>query len=165
MDSDRPKMITIWSDTFRTGDKIPSKYTCEGKDLSPHLSWAGEPKGTKSFAIFMQDYDAPRGIFTHWIIYNIPPNIRSLPEGISKIPTIESWPFKVNFGSQGINDFGTIGYGGPCPPPGKPHRYFFKIYALDKNLALPAGEAEIEIERNMRTHILATGELIGIYGR
>lgn len=156
--------ITIWSEAFRTGEMIPKKYTCDGKDISPPLSWTGTPSGTQSIALIMDDPDAPGGTFVHWVAFNIPPHIRMLPEGIPKTSALTPWPFG-DSSYQGINDFGNIGYGGPCPPPGKSHRYFFKVYMLDTKLSLPPGSSKADIERAMNNHILAKGELIGIYGR
>ena len=156
--------ITIWSDSFNAGDRIPKKYTCDGADMSPPLSWIGIPGGTRSIAIIMEDPDAPMGIFTHWVIYNIPNNIRRLPEGLPKVPTL----LPVLFGGgadQGINSFGYTGYGGPCPPPGKPHRYIFQIYALNMMLQLGGGEHKKVVEEAISGHIISMGELIGIYGR
>jgi Raf kinase inhibitor-like YbhB/YbcL family protein len=151
--------IKIWSEKFRTGDNIPVEHTCDGADISPQLSWTDIPPDTKSIVLIMDDPDAPTGTFVHWVIFNIPAYTRSLPEGIPGYEVL------LNSIIQGTNDFGLIGYGGPCPPPGKPHRYHFKIYALDIRLDLPPGVRKTDIENAMQGHILDKGELIGIYGR
>ncbi len=143
---------------FADGERIPVKYTCDGEDSSPPLSWEGQPEGVVSYVLIVEDPDAPMGTFTHWVIYNIPGELTSLPEGVPKKKETE-------FGLQGVNDFRRIGYGGPCPPPGKPHRYFFKLYALDSTLDLPPGARKGEVLRAMEGHVLAQTQLMGIYGR
>lgn len=155
--------MTISSNAFQYGQRIPRAYTCDGKDISPQISW-NIVRNARSYVLIMEDPDAPGGTFVHWIIYNIPPYVHILPEGVPKSSTLEPWPFG-DGALQGITDFGTIGYGGPCPPPGKPHRYFFKIYALDIKLGLPPGISKKDIEKAMTNYIIATGELIGIYIR
>ena len=143
---------------FPESGLIPKKYTCDGTDVSPALSWNTPPEGTQSFALIADDPDAPVGTWTHWVIWNIPAKTMALPESMAK--TEEA------FGAlQGKNDFKRIGYGGPCPPPGKPHRYFFKLYALDTRLELKAGASKAELERAMKGHILAQAELVGKYAR
>src|SRR3989304_2756237 len=117
--------IQLTSSAFTDGSPIPARHTCDGPDVSPMLKWSGAPAGTKSFALICDDPDAPAGTWVHWVIYGIPPDTTDLPEGV---PPDETLP---DGSRQGKNDFGRIGYGGPCPPPGKPHRYYFKIYALD----------------------------------
>ena len=150
--------MQLTSTAFGEGETIPEKYT--GKDgPSPPLSWSGAPKDTKSFAVVCEDPDAPRGTFTHWLLFNLPADAHELPEGT---PTDE----KLSSGAlQGKNDFGKTGYGGPAPPPGKPHRYFFKVYAVDAMLDVPAGAGPKQIESAMNKHILAHGQLMGTYGR
>ncbi len=153
-----PMKIKLHSNSFSENGYIPSKFTCDGKDISPQLSWSNIPEGTKSIAIICDDPDAPMGTWVHWVIYNIPPDKRSLQENFPKVSEIEDGTH------QGINDFRKIGYNGPCPPPGKAHRYFFKIYALDikineNNLTMVKLLAKIE------GHILGYGELIGLYKR
>lgn len=151
--------ISILTEAFKPGENIPEEYTCSGKNVSPVLSWKEVPEGTKSIALIMDDPDAPMGTFVHWVIYNIPSDTRTLPRGVKKSKTLED-------GSrQGKNDFGNIGYGGPCPPPGKPHRYFFKIYALDTELTLDPGASKKGVEKALDGHILAKGELMGKYKR
>ena len=143
---------------FSNGGRIPVKYTCDGEDISPPLSWEGQPEGVVSYVLIVEDPDAPIGTFTHWVIYNIPGKLSSLPEGVPKQKETE-------FGLQGINDFRGVGYGGPCPPPGKPHRYFFKLYALDSTLDLPPGARKGDVIKAMEGHVLAQAQLMGLYGR
>ena len=153
--------ISISTDAFQSGGTIPSRYTCDGEDVSPALTWSGVPEGTKSIALIMDDPDAPGRTFVHWVLYNIPANTRKLPEAVPKAQTL-------NDGSRhGRNDFmkDRIGYRGPCPPPGKPHRYYFRIYALDTELDLPPGASRAEVEKAMKGHVLGSGELMGKYGR
>jgi len=148
----------IRSTAFSDGNEIPKKYTCDGADVSPSLSWKDAPAGTQSFALIADDPDAPAGTWTHWVIWNIPATAASLPEGMQKVE--ESGGIR-----QGRNDFKRMGYGGPCPPPGKPHRYFFKLYALDAKLEMAPGAGKKELERAMKGHVLAQTELKGKYGR
>lgn len=155
----RSMAFTISSPSFQPGGEIPKKFTCEGADVSPELHWTSPPAGSVSFALIADDPDAPVGNWTHWIFFDIPPSATGLPEGVSKMDEVPSG------GRQGRNDFRRIGYGGPCPPPGKPHRYFFKLYALDKMLNLKPGANKQEIERAMQGHILGTAQLMGTYRR
>ena len=153
--------LKVSSAAFGPGQRIPVRYTCDGEDVSPPLRWQGAPTGTRSFALVVDDPDAPVGTFIHWVLYNIPPDRSDLPEGVPRqleVPGI---------GLQGTNDFrdNRIGYRGPCPPPGKPHRYFFKLYALNTTLDIIKGASAATVERAMRGHILAQGQLMGTYGR
>ncbi len=149
--------ISISAEAFKDGETIPAKYTCDGKDVSPALSWKGIPAGAKSIALIMDDPDAPGGTFVHWVLFNIPAGTQKLPEGVTRNETLGD-------GSrQGMTDFGRIGYGGPCPP--KSHRYYFRIYALDAMLSLQPGATKKQLENAMKGHILAQGELMGRYGR
>jgi len=150
--------IDVTSSAFVHGGKIPSKYTCDGVDISPPLKWDSAPEETKSLAVICDDPDAPMGTWVHWVIYNIPPVVTELPENIHQERLLR------NKSKQGINDFRRIGYGGPCPPRGS-HRYFFKIYALDTVLELEAGIKKEELVRAMEGHILASGEIMGNYSR
>jgi len=143
---------------FSNNETIPKKYTCDGDDISPPLNWEGKPEGTVSYVLIVDDPDAPAGTFTHWILYNIPGDLNSLPEGVPQGKEVE-------YGYQGRNDFGSYGYGGPCPPRGKPHRYFFKLYALDTKLDLPPGAKKGDVERAMKGHVIGEAQLIGLYGR
>jgi len=152
------KTMKLESGAFKFNELIPAKYTCDGKDISPPLFWDEIPIGTQSIALIVDDPDAPGRTFVHWLVYDIPNTIRQLPE---HTPIVKTLP---NGGTQGKNDFGKFGYGGPCPPSGI-HRYFFKLYALDKSLALAAGATKNQILAAMEGHILATAELIGRYKR
>jgi Raf kinase inhibitor-like YbhB/YbcL family protein len=151
--------LTLSSSAFASGATIPSQYTCTGADVSPPLLWDAPPVGTRSFALIADDPDAPAGIWVHWVLFDLPGDARALEAGIAKQAELASGA------RQGRNDFGKIGYGGPCPPPGKPHRYFFKLYALDAKLALKAGATKAALEKAMQGHILAQGELLGRFGR
>ena len=122
--------FTLTSTVFQEGAIIPDKHTCSGQDVSPPLQWSAPPKGTRSFALIMDDPDAPIGTWVHWVIFNIPSQSSSLPEGV---PPKKTFPTGEH---QGINDFKRIGYGGPCPPPGKPHRYYLKLYGHRQDLAV-----------------------------
>ncbi len=151
--------LQISSTAFSAGETIAKKFTCDGPDVSPQLTWTEPPAKTQSFALIMDDPDAPAGTWVHWVLYDLPANTGELSEGVTKQEQLASGA------RQGRNDFGKIGYGGPCPPPGKPHRYFFKLYALDTKLNLKAGTTKADVERAMKSHILAQAELIGKYGR
>ena len=144
----------LTSTAFAAGEPIPAKYTCDGADVSPPLQWSDPPQATQSFALIMDDPDAPVGTWDHWLLFNIPADSRSLPEQTS--PPRGS--------VDGKNSWGRTGYGGPCPPRGT-HRYFFKLYALDTTLDLPTGTNKTELLRAMEGHILAQAELMGSYAR
>jgi Raf kinase inhibitor-like YbhB/YbcL family protein len=151
--------LSITSAAFQEGGKIPDKYTCKGQDISPALAWSEPPGGTQSFALIMDDPDALGGVFTHWVIFNIPSDSRGLPEAV---PTQDKLP---SGALQGKNGFGRIGYGGPCPPSGSPHRYQFTLYALRQPLDLGAGASKKQILETMQGSILAWGQLTGTYQR
>jgi len=151
--------MKISSDAFAANETIPKKFTCDGPDASPKLTWSEPPAKTQSFALIMDDPDAPAGTWVHWVLFDLPAETRELAEGVAKQEQL------ANGARQGRNDFGKIGYGGPCPPPGNPHRYFFKLYALDAKLNLNAGVAKADLERAMYGHTLAHSDLIGRYGR
>jgi Raf kinase inhibitor-like YbhB/YbcL family protein len=151
--------FAISSASFQNGGDIPKKFTCDGADVSPELQWTSPPSGSQSFAVIADDPDAPVGTWTHWLLFDLPAQTSSLPEGVSKVDELPTG------GRQGRNDFRRIGYGGPCPPPGKPHRYFFKLYALDSKLNLKPGASKQEVEQAMQGHILAQAELMGKYQR
>jgi hypothetical protein len=151
--------ISLTSKGFEDGKSIPMKYTCDGEDLSPPLSWGDLPEETKSLALIVDDPDAPMGTFTHWVLFNIPPDARSLPEGIPQREILETG------GTQGKNDFKKIGYNGPCPPPGPAHTYRFRLYALDLELDLDPGASKRDVLKAMEGHVLAEAELKGKYGR
>jgi len=151
--------FTLSSTAFPPGGDIPSKYTCSGADVSPALSWTDPPAGTQSFALIADDPDAPVGTWVHWVAYDLPAGARQLPEGVPKTDAIAGG------GVQGQNDFRKTGYGGPCPPPGKPHRYYFKLYALDSKCNLKPGAAKKAVEQAMQGHILAQAEVMGRFQR
>ena len=151
--------IDLSSAAFTEGGAIPTKHTCDGADLSPALKWEGVPQSAKSIALVCDDPDAPAGTWVHWVIFNIPVALSELKEGV---PASENLP---DGSRQGKNDFRRIGYGGPCPPPGKPHRYYFKLYALDAGPSLKAGSTKEELLKAIDGHILAEGVLMGKYGR
>jgi Raf kinase inhibitor-like YbhB/YbcL family protein len=151
--------ITLESAAFREGETIPREYTGDGKDISPPLRWPAAPEGAKSFALICDDPDAPRGTWVHWVLYNLPGDVREVG------PEVPPREVLANGARQGKNDFGRIGYGGPAPPRGKPHRYFFKLYALDRALDLAAGATKDQLLAAMKGHVLAEGQLMGKYGR
>jgi Raf kinase inhibitor-like YbhB/YbcL family protein len=155
----RTMSLQISNAAFSVGEAIPKKFTCDGPDVSPQLKWNDAPPNTQAFALIMDDPDAPAGTWVHWVLYDLPANTRELSEGVAKQEQLSSGA------RQGRNDFGKTGYGGPCPPPGKPHRYFFKLYALDTKLNLKAGATKADVERAVKGHILAQAELTGKYGR
>ncbi len=144
---------------FKDGDTIPKKYTCDGSDVSPPLHWGIPPAGTRSYAIIADDPDAPVGTWVHWVLYNLPLDLRGLPEAIPANDRV------LDGALQGLNDFKRVGYGGPCPPPGKPHRYFFKLYALDTVLDLKPRESKVHVLQACQGHVLAEAQLMGRYGR
>lgn len=151
--------LQLTSTAFKDGDPIPPRYTCTGDDISPPLAWTGGPAGTKSFALICDDPDAPMGTWVHWIIFNAPADSVGLPESL---PTLPELP---NGARQGKNSWKKVGYGGPCPPPGKPHRYFFKLYALDAMLPLDASAGSRNVQDAMKGHVMAEGQLMGTYQR
>jgi len=150
--------IKLTSTAFQDGGLIPARYTCDGPNVSPPLSWSGLPPGTKSLALVCEDPDAPGKTWTHWVVYGIPPTTMQLAEGIVHEETLS------NGGKQGKNDFGKIGYGGPCPPSGT-HRYFFKLSALDSEISLEPGATKDQLLGAIDGHVLAQGELMGKYKR
>jgi Raf kinase inhibitor-like YbhB/YbcL family protein len=144
--------IKITSSALREGESIPSKFTCDGGDISPPLRIADVPSGAKSLALIADDPDAPGGLFTHWLVWNISPQSNSIAEGSAPK------------GVQGTNDFGKSGYGAPCPPSGV-HRYYFRVFALDRELDLRSGAKRSQLDAAMKGHVIAQGELIGRYAR
>lgn len=149
----------LLSAAFRSGGDIPVRHTCDGPDLSPPLRWSDPPPGTRSLALIVDDPDAPGGTWVHWVLYAMPGTLRELPEGVPARDTVPG------VGTQGLNDFRKVGYGGPCPPPGRPHRYVFRLYALDTELALPARRTRADLVRAMEGHVIGQAELIGRYQR
>ncbi len=154
-----PGGLSMQTDAFKPGADIPRRFSCQGSDASPPLVWTEPPAGTQSLALIADDPDAPAGTWVHWVLYDLPASVRRLTEAL---PPAEEL---VGGGRQGTNDFGKIGYGGPCPPPGKPHRYFFKLYALDRKLDLKAGATKSDLEQAMKGHVLAKAEVLGRYRR
>ncbi len=152
--------MKIESPAFAGGGRIPAGFTCSGADISPALKWTAPPEGTVELVLIMDDPDAPMGTWTHWILYGLDPATRELPEGVSKGTTAPEIGAK-----QGITSFGRPGYGGPCPPPGPDHRYFFKLHALDTATNLPAGASLREVEHAIRGHIIAEAQLMGTFSR
>jgi Raf kinase inhibitor-like YbhB/YbcL family protein len=151
--------IEFTSTAFKAEKPIPKQYTGDGADQSPPLQWSELPPATKSIALICDDPDAPRGTWVHWVLFNLPAQTRELEECVATTETLG------NGAKQGKNDFGNIGYGGPAPPKGKAHRYFFKLYALDIALNLPSGATKAELEAAMKGHVLAEGQLMGTYQR
>src|SRR5215471_658443 len=152
-------MFELVSSAFEQESEIPSEFSCDGRNISPELSWNDAPSDTKSFALIMHDPDAPMsGGFTHWLIYNIPANVHHIPENA---PNQDQLP---GGGMQGKNSSGRYGYTGPCPPSGT-HRYFFRLYALDRELGSAAGGTKAALEKAMEGHVLAKAELLGRYKR
>ncbi len=151
--------FTIRSAAFEARGRIAQVHTCGGRNISPPLSWDNVPEGAKSFALICDDPDAPMGTWVHWVLYGIPASVRFLPEAV---PLRE----QLSDGSrQGKNDFGKTGYGGPCPPRGRPHRYFFRLYALDDVLSLAPGLTKKALLKAIDGHVLAEAHLYGTYGR
>ncbi len=151
--------MKLTSTAFSEGKPIPAKYTCDGADISPPLQWSGVPAAAKALVLIADDPDAPVGTWVHWVVFNMPASLTELAENQPKGQTLPAG------GSQGLTDFKKPGYGGPCPPPGKPHRYFFKLYALDTQLTLKPSVTKKDVERAMEGHVLAQGELMGTYKR
>lgn len=146
------KELTVTSSAFEHNQPIPSKYSCDEQNINPPLTIEGIPEGTKSLAVILDDPDAPRGTFDHWVMWNIAPTKNKIGE--HQAP-----------GKEGLNSMGEKGYTGPCPPPGKPHHYNFKVYALDTELSLPEESSKKDLEKAMKGHIAAEGKLIGLFSR
>lgn len=153
------KMIEIASEGFRDGERIPDEYTCKGASLSPPLSFGPAPPGTESLVVICDDPDAPSGLFTHWILYNIPPSTRQVAKGVAKKPAL------IDGSRHGMNNYGRLEYSGPCAPPGNPHHYHFDLFALDLVLSLRAPVSRKEIGKAMEGHILGKGSLVGLFAR
>ena len=151
--------FNIVTTAFEQGHSIPREHTCEGDDISPPLRWDGEPGGTVSYALIMEDPDAPGGTFTHWIVYNLPPDVHELEKIIPIQKNLD------NGAHQAKNDFGKIGYGGPCPPKGEEHRYFFRIYALKKKLPPESIQNGSDFHEAIKENVLAEAEYMGKYYR
>lgn len=145
--------------TFEPGQPIPRASSCDGEDRSPDLSWSDVPVSTRSLAVICDDPDAPRGTWVHWVLFNLPADAVELSSGVPRQPELPSGA------RQGINDGGDIGYSGPCPPPGDPHRYFFRLYALDTALNLGPGVNRSDLDQAMTGHVLAEAAIMGTYQR
>lgn len=151
--------FTLFSKSFGNGEPIPSKYTCDGDNLSPALSWSDLPENTHSMALIVDDPDAPVGTFVHWVLYNIPINLSELREGVTKTKHVSG------IGSQGINDFHRTGYDGPCPPRGSDHHYYFTLYALSSPPTLAPGLSAAGLRKAIKGKILAEAQWTGVYHR
>ncbi len=149
--------MELKSSAFENNAEVPRKYTCDGADVSPPLTWSNPPDGAKAWALVCDDPDAPGGTWVHWVIYDLPADTTRLAEGI---PTQESLP---NGAKQGVNDFKRVGYGGPCPPHGPAHRYFFKLYALDRPTNLKPRATKQQLLAAIKGHIVGEAQLIGKY--
>jgi Raf kinase inhibitor-like YbhB/YbcL family protein len=156
---DAPFSMTVASDAFAEGASIPPEFTCDGDNVSPPLRWDGAPEGAKAFVLIVDDPDAPGGTFDHWLVYDIPPGIASLEQAASPGGALPAGA------RQGRNGFGKSGYGGPCPPKGGPHHYVFRIFAVDAPLGLEAGARSRQLLEAMQGHVLAQGQLVGLYQR
>ena len=146
------KKLSITSPAFENNKPIPVKYTCDGANVNPPLTIEGVPEETKALVLIVDDPDAPAGTFNHWVVWNIPPTTRKIEE--NTVP-----------GTEGISTYRKHAYGGPCPPYGTTHRYFFKVYALDTQLDLKSDSTKRDVEKTMKGHVLAEGELMGFYSR
>lgn len=151
--------FTLESPAFGAGETIPVAHTCDGADRSPQLSWGDPPPGTKGFALVADDPDAPRGTWVHWVLYGLGAEVRELPEGLPATETVAGGA------RHGRNDFRKLGYGGPCPPPGPAHRYFFKLYALDAPPTLAPGATKSQLLEHVKGHVLGEAVLMGTYAR
>jgi Raf kinase inhibitor-like YbhB/YbcL family protein len=156
--ADAEPTAVLSSPDFKNGDTIPLRYTCSGDNKSPALKWASIPGGARSLALIADDPDAPMGTFVHWVLYNIPPSTNGLPEGVSTSASVTN-------AEQGVNGRGSVGYTGPCPPPGKPHHYHFRLYALDQKMDLRPGATAEQVQAAMNGHVLAKTELVGVFER
>jgi Raf kinase inhibitor-like YbhB/YbcL family protein len=171
--------LGVSSPAFEADQRIPREYSCAGRDQSPRLQWTDGPAGTKSYALIVEDPDAPGGTFVHWLLYDyvfdpmlalsrVGPNLQA---NVPKTATVSLAGLRIagdpkeSVLKQGMNDFGRLGYGGPCPPPGAPHHYLFHVFALDRVLGLAPGASAEELRQAMRGHVLATGQLVGLFGR
>lgn len=159
--TEAPMHFTMTSDAFEDGGPIPVEHTCDGRNVSPPLAWSGAPDSTGAYALVVDDPDAPRGTFVHWVIYDLPGETSSLPGAVPGDERVEGLGGAV----QGKNGFGDLGWGGPCPPPGSPHHYRFRLYALDAPLGLEAGADRDAVEDAMEGHVLGTASLSGTFGR
>ena len=153
--------LSLTSAGFKDGAAIPAQFTCDGANESPPLTWGDAPDNTASYALIIEDPDAPGGTYIHWVLYDIPATTHALPQGLPKDPTLST----PSGAKQGRTSFKTVGYGGPCPPKGPAHHYHFTLVALDKTLGLEPGATRDRVVDAMRGHELARGELVGTYAR
>lgn len=154
--------LTVTTEAFSPGERIPQKYTCQGADVSPPFNVQNQPTGAESLVVLVDDPDAPEKTFTHWVIFNLPPETSVLPEGLDvaeHLGDAEDGP------AEGVNDFGGIGYGGPCPPPGILHHYHFRFFALDTRLSLESGATRKQVTQGMKDHVLDEADYIGTFER
>ncbi len=152
-------VMELGSSAFESGAAIPRRYTCDGDNVSPPLRWSRVPAGTKSLALIADDPDAPGGTWSHWVIYDLPPSVTALGENTPRTDALASGA------KQGVNDFQQTGYGGPCPPPGPAHRYFFRLYALDRAIAAKPKTSRQQLLAAIQGRILGAAELMGRYQR
>jgi Raf kinase inhibitor-like YbhB/YbcL family protein len=152
-------VMKVTSKVISPGAEFPKRNTCQGEDISPDLAWTDAPPAARSFALILDDPDAPSGTFTHWLLWDIPASTHELPQDLPRTPQLTGGA------RQGRNGFGKNGYNGPCPPPGTPHRYYFRLFALDTTLGVKAGAARGELERAMEGHVLGSGELMARFAR
>lgn len=158
--------MNLTSPSFKDHARIPKHFTCDGEDASPPLAWSGLPDGTKSLALVVDDPDAPPGTWVHWVLYDIPPAPPLLAQGLPKGAAAEKLKSGALQGSSwGVDSFGRVGWSGPCPPPGKPHRYFFRLYALSAPSGLPPRATKAQLLAAIKDKTLASAELVGLYGR
>ena len=162
-DAERRSAMRLTSTAFEPGGRIPVRHTCDGEDFSPALAWSGVPEGTASLALIMDDPDAPPGTWVHWVLYDLPAAEAGLAEGLPKSASLDGGG--THGACWGVSSFSRVGYFGPCPPPGKPHRYSFRLYAVDEVLDLPPDQDRDHVEQAMKSHVLAEAELAGLYGR
>ena len=151
--------MELSSPAISEGSTVPDQYTCKGADTSPPLNWSDVPQGAKTLTLIVEDPDAPGGTFVHWVVYNLPPDSEGLPAGVPRNPVLREG------GNQGVNDFGKVGYNGPCPPPGGPHHYRFRLYALDKRLEVGNRPKASDVEDSINGHVKATAQTVGLFSR
>jgi Raf kinase inhibitor-like YbhB/YbcL family protein len=151
--------FTLTSPAISHGQAIPKKYTCDGADVSIPFTWTDPPDGTRTLALIADDPDAPVGEWVHWVLYDLPADTRELPEGVPHHKTLSDGS------THGKNDFGRFGYGGPCPPPGRPHRYVFTLYAVDRTLGLAPGATKAQLLKALKDHTLGQAQWMACYGR
>ncbi len=155
--------MELTTTAFDRGGAIPAEFTCDGTDVSPALSWTGVPEGTKSFVMIMDDPDAPPGTWVHWVLFNLPAGTTELAEGLPRTEQLAGGALQG--ACWGVKSLSRVGYYGPCPPPGKPHRYYFRLYALDTSLDLAPRASKAEVLAAAQGHVLAEADLMGTYGR